>query len=63
MKALAESAGLDFKLTEPEEVADMALEGIRNGRFWILSKLGQSDERLRTRTQSILERENPELTK
>jgi predicted TIM-barrel fold metal-dependent hydrolase len=31
-------------------------------RFWILSKLGKSDERLRTRTQSILERENPEPT-
>jgi NAD(P)-dependent dehydrogenase (short-subunit alcohol dehydrogenase family) len=62
MKALAESAGVEFKLTEPEEVADMAIEGIRDGRFWILSKLGKSDERLRARTQSILERENPEPT-
>jgi NAD(P)-dependent dehydrogenase (short-subunit alcohol dehydrogenase family) len=61
MRALAESSGVDFKLTEPEEVADMAVEGIRNGRFWILSKLGKSDERLRTRTRSILERENPGL--
>ena len=63
MKALAQSAGVEFKLTEPEEVADMALDGIRNGRFWILSKLGKSDERLRTRTRSILERENPEPTR
>jgi len=62
MKALAESAGVEFKLTEPEEVADMAIEGIRDGRFWILSKVGKSDERLRRRTQSILERENPEPT-
>ncbi len=62
MKALAESAGVEFKLTEPEEVADMAVEGVRDGRFWILSKLGKSDERLRTRTQSILERANPEPT-
>jgi len=62
MKALAESAGVEFKLTEPEEVADMAIKGIRDGRFWILSKLGKSDERLRTRTRSILERENPEPT-
>ena len=61
MKALAESSGLDFKLTEPEEVADMAIEGIRDGRFWILSKLGKSDENLKTRTRRILERENPEL--
>ncbi|MGB3051404.1 MAG: SDR family NAD(P)-dependent oxidoreductase [Polyangiales bacterium] len=62
MKALAESAGVEFKLTEPEEVADMALEGVREGRFWILSKLGKSDARLRTRTQNILERKNPEPT-
>lgn len=62
MKALAQSAGVEFQLTEPEEVADMAIEGIRDGRFWILSKLGKSDERLRTRTRSILERKNPEPT-
>lgn len=63
MKALAQSAGIEFKLTEPEEVADMAIEGIRSNRFWILSKLGKSDERLRTRTEQILRRENPEPTK
>ena len=58
----AASAGVEFKLTEPEEVADMAIEGVRDGRFWILSKLGKNDERLRTRTVSILGRENPEPT-
>lgn len=63
MKALAESAGVEFKLTEPEEVADMAIEGIRNDRFWILSTEGKSDERLQARTQSILDRENPKPTK
>lgn len=62
MKALAESAGVEFKLTEPEEVAEMAIEGVRAGRFWILSKEGKSDERLRTRTANILARENPEPT-
>jgi NAD(P)-dependent dehydrogenase (short-subunit alcohol dehydrogenase family) len=62
MKALAESAGVEFKLTEPEEVAEMAIEGIRNGQFWILSKEGKSDERLRVRTQAILDRRNPDPT-
>ena len=47
MKALAESAGVEFKLTEPEEVADMAIEGIRTNSFWILSKLGKSDGAIR----------------
>jgi NAD(P)-dependent dehydrogenase (short-subunit alcohol dehydrogenase family) len=63
MKALAESAGIAFKLTQPEEVADMAIEGIRNDRFWILSKEGNSDARLQARTESILARANPEPTK
>jgi NAD(P)-dependent dehydrogenase (short-subunit alcohol dehydrogenase family) len=62
MKALAESAGVEFKLTEPDEVADMALAGIRDGRFWILSREGKSDARLQRRTQSILDRENPAPT-
>ena len=62
MKALAESAGVEFKLTEPAEVADMAIEGIRNDQFWILSREGKSDERLRVRTQGILERANPAPT-
>ncbi len=59
MKALAASAGVEFKLTQPEEVAEMALEGVREGRFWILSPLGKSNENLLRRTQSILDRENP----
>ena len=63
MKALAQSAGIAFKLTQPEEVADMAIEGIRNDRFWILSKEGNSDARLQARTESILARANPEPTK
>jgi NAD(P)-dependent dehydrogenase (short-subunit alcohol dehydrogenase family) len=60
MKALAASAGVDFKLTEPEEVAEMALRGIREGRFWILSTEGTADEKLRRRTEEILARKNPE---
>jgi len=62
MQALAAAAGVDFKLTEPDEVADMAIEGIRDDRFWILSKLGTSDEKLKLRTASILERKNPTPT-
>lgn len=61
MKALAASTGLAFQLTSPDEVAAMAIDGIREGQFWILSKLGKSDENLRRRTESILERANPTL--
>jgi NAD(P)-dependent dehydrogenase (short-subunit alcohol dehydrogenase family) len=61
MKALADSAGLAFELTEPEEVAEMALAGIREDQFWILSREGTSDAKLERRTQSIAARANPEL--
>lgn len=61
MKALAKSAGVSFQLTEPEEVAKMAIEGVREGKFWILSKEGTSDEKVQKRTESILARANPEL--
>ena len=61
MEELAKSAGIGFQLTEPDEVAAMALEGVREGRFWILSREGKSDASLRRRTESILARENPAL--
>ncbi|MEY9856698.1 NAD(P)-dependent dehydrogenase (short-subunit alcohol dehydrogenase family) [Catenulispora sp. GAS73] len=52
-------AGLEAKMTEPEEVAAHALEGIRTGSFWILPKGGSSDDMIRRRSQSMLERANP----
>lgn len=61
MKALAASAGVEFKLTEPGDVAEMAIEGVREGHFWILSKLGKSDDNLQRRTRNILDRDNPKL--
>lgn len=63
MKALADAVGVSFKLTEPEEVAEQVLEGIRNERFWILPRDSASEEWLRTRTEGILARTNPELRK
>ncbi|GAA2026798.1 hypothetical protein GCM10009839_26680 [Catenulispora yoronensis] len=54
------SAGLEARMTEPEEVAAHALEGIRTGTFWILPKGGSSDDLIRRRSQSMLERANPE---
>ncbi|MGB5811009.1 MAG: SDR family NAD(P)-dependent oxidoreductase [Polyangiales bacterium] len=61
MKALAESVGVSFKLTEPDEVARQALEGIRNNRFWIMEPGSSAEKWLKTRTESILERRNPGL--
>jgi NAD(P)-dependent dehydrogenase (short-subunit alcohol dehydrogenase family) len=52
-------AGLEAKMTEPEEVAAHALAGIKTGSFWILPTGGSSDEMIRRRSQSMLERTNP----
>lgn len=52
-------AGLEARMTEPEEVAAHALEGIRTGTFWILPHGGASDDMIRRRSQSMLKRANP----
>lgn len=54
------AAGLEARMTEPEEVAAHALEGIRTGTFWILPEGGRSDDMIRRRSRSMLERSNPE---
>lgn len=59
MQELAKSAGVDFQLTEPMEVAETCLEGIENNRFWILPASDKQDARVRERSRSILERSNP----
>lgn len=61
MEELAKSSRVAFQLTEPEEVAELALEGIRAGRFWILPESEAGDERVRARMEGILARRNPVL--
>ena len=53
-------AGREAKMTEPEEVAAHALEGIRTGAFWILPRGGGSEDMIRRRSRSMLERTDPE---
>jgi NAD(P)-dependent dehydrogenase (short-subunit alcohol dehydrogenase family) len=61
MAELAKAAGRPLELTEPEEVAELALEGIRAGRFWILPDSPEQDARVRERLEGILARRNPLL--
>jgi len=58
-EAAMKAAGQEPKMTEPEEVAAHALEGIRTGTFWILPRGGSSDDMIRRRSQSMLERADP----
>jgi len=61
IRKMAEQAGVKFVVTEPEEVANYALEALRQDRFWILPPGGHSDDTFRARTESILSRGDPPL--
>jgi NAD(P)-dependent dehydrogenase (short-subunit alcohol dehydrogenase family) len=62
MADLAKASGLkNMPLTEPEDVAQICLAGIRAGKFWILPPSEANDAQLRYRTDGILARANPIL--
>jgi NAD(P)-dependent dehydrogenase (short-subunit alcohol dehydrogenase family) len=54
------TAGVDIAYTEPADVAAATLDGIRNDKFWIHPANPRTDEALRQRTQSILDRSQPD---
>ena len=54
-------AGPEFELTEPWEVAEYTLRGIKKGDFWIFPDDNEkSFEKVRKRTDDILNRRTPE---
>ena len=59
MEDLVRTTGLKMALTEPEEVASFALEGICQGRFWLLPESEDGDAKLRDRISELLARANP----
>ncbi|MFJ3230539.1 SDR family NAD(P)-dependent oxidoreductase [Streptomyces sp. NPDC086787] len=52
-------AGREVSFTPVEEVADLVVDGIRAGRFWLLPESGHSDAQIRARARSMLDRANP----
>lgn len=59
MEDLMRTTGLEMQLTEPEEVATFALNGIRQGRFWLIPESDRGDKMVKDRTNEILSRQNP----
>jgi NAD(P)-dependent dehydrogenase (short-subunit alcohol dehydrogenase family) len=55
-----QAAGIPIAYTEPADVAAAVVEGIRADRFWIHPDNPRTDESLRLRSQSILDRANPD---
>jgi NAD(P)-dependent dehydrogenase (short-subunit alcohol dehydrogenase family) len=59
IRKMAEQAGMEFAVTEPEEVADYTLAALREDRFWILPPSERTDAAVRARLESILSRTDP----
>jgi NAD(P)-dependent dehydrogenase (short-subunit alcohol dehydrogenase family) len=53
------AAGIEPAYTEPSEVADQVIEGLKSGAFWILPESERIDGTIRARTDSMLTRQNP----
>lgn len=58
-KYMAEHFGIEFKTTHPDEVAEMAIEGLEQDAFWLLKTTPETDAKIRARTEMILNRTTP----
>lgn len=58
-KELSEATGIEFTLTEPEEVAEFCFECLQKNQFWMMPESEKQDERIRQRAESMLSRTNP----
>ena len=61
MKRMMEEAGIKVEITQPEEVAETALQGIRDGKFWILPLTEDIESAIQARHDSIMNRTNPPI--
>ena len=59
MKEIMAQFDMELQTTEPEEVAEFALQGIRDDKFWITPMSEKSRAALRARIDGILNGENP----
>jgi NAD(P)-dependent dehydrogenase (short-subunit alcohol dehydrogenase family) len=53
------AAGIHVEYTEPADVADQVVRGVKAGDFWILAPSARIDEQIRARAESMLARSNP----
>ncbi len=59
LRVLMESYGAELVTTHPDEVAETALDGIREDRFWVMEWNQQTRDKVEKRMQSILNKTNP----
>ncbi len=61
MEDLVAATGLKMQLTEPDEVAEYALNGVKQGNFWLIPESADADRLTRERVDCILARGTPPL--
>jgi len=59
MKEMAAQWGIELQVTHPDEVAQMAVEGLKKDAFWLLATTPETDAKIRARTEMILGRQTP----
>jgi len=59
MKRMCAEFGIELQTTHPDEVAEMAVTGLQNDAFWLLSTTPETDAKIRSRASMILNRETP----
>ncbi len=59
LKKSALGANVEFKLTEPDEVAEACFEGVSSNQFWIRPYLDDNQAMIQARTNSVIRNENP----
>jgi NAD(P)-dependent dehydrogenase (short-subunit alcohol dehydrogenase family) len=59
MKKMCAEFGIELQTTHPDEVADMALQGLQRDAFWLLATTPETDQKIRARADMILNRKTP----
>ena len=59
MKRMCAEFGIELKTTHPDEVAEMAVEGLQRDAFWLLATTPETDAKIRARADMILNRTTP----
>lgn len=59
LKRMAMEYGFELKTTHPDEVAEMAVEGLQRDAFWLLSTTPETEAKIRARADMILNRTTP----
>lgn len=59
MQRMAAEYGIEIPTTHPDEVAAMALEGIANGEFWLLTHTEDSKAKIQRRADMFINKTTP----